>query len=507
MSRGKRYEGDQQLNLKKVFAVVAVIIVIVLFVIGIKKILKADKNTVESKNVELNYFTMVTNGNWGVINSSGETILEAANKEIIQIPNKAKAVFITTETNYSDGTSTTKVVNENNQEIFTGYESVSTLQNYDENNTLWIEENLLKVQKDGKYGLINLDGKEVLPCEYDSIETLKGIKNSIIIKKEKSSGLVNSKGEIVVPVEYKTISAVNEDYKNGYIVENAESKFGIINSDGKNVLEIKYEKIENIIDNNKYIVKIDGTWEVISEDGKTYLDGKVSNVTDMNNGNVIIIENGKYGVISLGEEQKIPAEYDNLVYAFDNKYIAQKGGKYGVISINNETLIDFKYSEILHNKSTEYLKAKNENDTYDYISKTLVTKFTLSDANETFIKDKYISVNVKGETKYYDYQLEEKSNKDIYTANTLFVYQENGKYGYKNKDGKVIVEAKYDDAKEQNDYGFVAVKKDGKWGALDQYGKIVSETKYDLENNESIDFIGKWHIGFSNGAVYYTDAE
>ena len=507
MSRGRRYDGEQQLNIKKVFAVLAVIIVIILFVVGIKKILKADKNTVESKNVELSYYTMLTNGNWGVINSSGETILEPANKELIQIPNKSKAVFLTTETNYSDGTSITKVVNEKNQEIFTGYENISTLQNYDENRNLWVEENLLRVQKDGKFGLIDLDGKEVLACEYDSIETLKGVKNSIIIKKEALVGLVNSKGESIVPTEYKSIVAVNQDYKNGYIVENAESKFGVITSEGKKALETKYEKIDNIIDGNKYIVKEEGTWKVASEDDKTYLEGKVANVTDMNNGNVIMVDNGKYGVLSLGEEQKIPAEYDNLVYAFDNKYIAQKNGKYGVISVNNETLIDFKYAEIIHDKQTEYLKAKNENGTYDYISKTLVTKFTLSEANEKFVKNNYISVKVNNETKYYNYQLEEKTNKDIYTANTLFVYKENGKYGYKNKEGKVIVDAKYDDAEEQNDCGFVAVKKDGKWGALDQYGKVVSETKYNLDNNDSIDFIGKWHLGVSNSAVYYTDAE
>ena len=336
---------------------------------------------------------------------------------------------------------------------------------------------------------------------------MKGIKNSIVIKKEANVGLVNSKGETIIPAEYKSISAVTKDYQDGYIVENVESKFGVINSEGKKALETKYEKIDNIKDKNKYIVKIDGTWKVASEDDKTYLEGKVANVTDMNNGNVIVVENGKYGVINLGEEQKIPAEYDNLTYAFDDKYIAQKAGKYGVITINNETLIDFKYSEIIHNKSTEYLKAKNENGTYDYISKTLVTKFTLSDAKETVVKDGYISVEINGETKYYNNQLEEKSNSDIYTANTLFTFKENGKYGYKNKEGKVVVEAKYEDAKEQNDYGFLAVKKDGKWGALDQYGKVVSETKYSLNNNESIDFIGKWHIGFSNSAVYYTDAE
>lgn len=40
MSRGKRYNGEQKLNLKKVFAVIITIIVIIMFFMGIKHILK-----------------------------------------------------------------------------------------------------------------------------------------------------------------------------------------------------------------------------------------------------------------------------------------------------------------------------------------------------------------------------------------------------------------------------------------------------------------------------------
>ena len=107
--------------------------------------------------------------------------------------------------------------------------------------------------------------------------------------------------------------------------------------------------------------------------------------------------------------------------------------------------------------------------------------------------------------KYYNYKLEEKSNKDVFTANTLFVIKENGKHGLADKDGRVVVEAKYDEAIEQNDYGFVAVKKDGKWGAIGQDGNVVVEPKYNLDNNEKVDFIGKWHVSADKNGSYYTD--
>ena len=505
MSRGRRYNGEQKLNLKKVFAVVAAIIVILLFIFGIKQILKADKKTLARKNVELNYFTVFTNGNWGVINSSGDTIIEPANGEMIIIPNKAKPVFICTyEVNYVDGTYKTKAINEKNQQLFTEYENVMAVQNYDENNNLWFEENILKVQKDGKYGLINLDGTEKLPCEYDSITVLKGIKNSMIVKKDNSVGLVNSEGTIIVPVEYSSIEAITKDYKNGFIVKNAESKFGVIKSDGQIALECKYDDIKNIEDNNKYVVKENGTWKVIEENGTAYLEGKVANAQAMNNGNVIVNDNGKYSVLNIETELKIPAEYESLTYMFDDKYIAKKDGKFGIIDTNNETKVDFKYSDITYNLSTDYIKAKNENGNYDYMTRDLEVKLT---AGEETILNGFISIKNGQDVKYYNYKLEEKTNKDVFTSNTLFITKQDGKYGFINKEGKVVIEAKYDDATEQNDYGYVAVKKDGKWGAIDQDGNVVVEPKYTLDNNKVIDFIGKWHVCADSNANYYTDAE
>lgn len=505
MSKGRRYDGEQRLNLKKVFGLFLTLIIVGLIIYGIAQILKADKNKLASKNIELHYYTLFSNGNWGVINSSGDVIIEPANAEMVIIPNKAKAVFVCTyEVNYVDGTYKTKVVNEKNEPIFTGYDNITAIQNYDENNELWFEENVLKVQKDGKYGLINLDGKEILPCEYDSISIIKGIKNSLIVKQDDKTGLVNDDGTIIVPVEYASVTAISPDYKNGFIVKNTDNKLGVIKSDGQIALECKYDEIKNFVDSSKYIVKENGTWKVITEDETSFLEGKVADAVSMNNGDVIVNTNGKYSVLNIETDLKIPAEYESISYMFEDKYIAKKDGKFGIINAGNEPVVDFKYADITYNKTTDYIKAKNEDGTFDYMTRDLSVKLTAGDES---ILNGYISISTNGEIKYYNYKLEEKSNKDVYSTNTLFIKKENGKYGFTDKDGNTIVEAIYEDAREQNDYGFVAVKKNGKWGSLDQYGKIAIEPMYNLDNNKVIDFIGKWHISADMNAHYYTDAE
>ena len=76
----------------------------------------------------------------------------------------------------------------------------------------------------------------------------------------------------------------------------------------------------------------------------------------------------------------------------------------------------------------------------------------------------------------------------------MFLIKENGKYGYENKEGKRVVDCIYDDAQEQNKYGFCAVKKDGKWGALKSDGTVILEPSVNLDDNIIIDFIGKYHL-------------
>ena len=50
-----------------------------------------------------------------------------------------------------------------------------------------------------------------------------------------------------------------------------------------------------------------------------------------------------------------------------------------------------------------------------------------------------------------------------------------------------------------------AVKKNGLWGSIDKDGKEIIEPKYNLENNLKIDFINKWHLGEDLNMNYYCE--
>ena len=86
----------------------------------------------------------------------------------------------------------------------------------------------------------------------------------------------------------------------------------------------------------------------------------------------------------------------------------------------------------------------------------------------------------------------------------MFLSKQNSKYGFVDEKGNIVVDYIYDDATEQNEFGYIAVKKDGLWGSLDKQGNVICETKYSLENNLLVDFIGEYHLGEDLNLMYYT---
>ena len=67
----------------------------------------------------------------------------------------------------------------------------------------------------------------------------------------------------------------------------------------------------------------------------------------------------------------------------------------------------------------------------------------------------------------------------------------------------MVVDYIYDDATSQNNFGYVAVKKDGKWGSINDKGIVIQEPTYVLDDYLIIDFIGRWHFGKDINMNYY----
>lgn len=493
-NRGRRYDNTQKLNLKKVFATIIVFIVIIIIIISLKNLFTPKQKTNKDVSTVTTYLPVYENNKWGVIDNKGNIIINLDYDEMIVIPDETKPVFICTyDIDYQNETYKTKVVNEKNENILTEYSTVQALENKIDNSIKY-DENVLKYEDNGKYGLIDFEGKKVVDAEYDNIYTLEGIEHSIIIEKDGKKGLFNSStSEVLIEPKYVEISTLSEDYQNGYIVKNSENKYGIILPDKTVALEEKYDDIKNVTGNNYYVVNENGTLEIIDSTKKVILNKGFDSVEAIKLDNFIITQNGKYGVINTKGEKVIDTKYQDIKFAFSDHYITELDNKYGVIDNTGKNVIDYNYTKIDYIESGDFLVAEKTDFTTDVIDRNFNIALNGVIISELNLENGYLRVRVDDNYKYYNFKFEEKSNKEILTTNTLFLVKENGKYGYENKNGERIVDCIYDDAKEQNSFGYCAVQKDGLWGALKSDGTVVVKPSRKLDDYLYIDFISEWN--------------
>ena len=502
MSRGRRYSRESKLNMKKVFAVIIAICVIIVTIIMLKKVLTKAKNT---KSVDaINYFALYQEQKWGILGSNGEIVINPMYQEMPIVVDSSKDVFLCTyDINEEDGSYKTKAINKQNEEILTGYDLIEAIENFDDAENIWYEQNALRVQKDGKWGLISLDGSTLSEIIYDKIYALRGVQNSIIVEKDGKLGLMNSKGTKILDTVYSQILPYGNDYKNGYITVNDENKYGIVNLSGDIVLENKYQKIKNIY-SEKYVVIEDGEEQLIDKQSNVILTEGYEEIKQIASSGIIFKKNNKFGLMDFEGNIVIDATYDELEEINTDVFKIKVDGKVGLIDKEKNEKVATVFTNIVYNKKASIYVADDEN----YKSSILNTNFEVKVVgilSEINTDDGYMKIKIDDEYKYYNFKFEEKNIKDLFIDNKLYVGKENSKYGFVDNKGNKVVDYIYDDATEINKYGFAAVKKDGLWGAIDKQGNVIIEPTYKLDENLVINFIGKYHLGLDLNMNYYCD--
>lgn len=497
MSRGRRYNNKPKLNIKKVIAVIVAIIVIIMFIIAVKNLLKSDSSS--NNLVSTTYFLINKDNKWGVIDNNSKIIIEPVYNDAIIIPNNKKDIFICTyDVDYENDTYKTKVLNSKGKELFTSYEKVNALENYDKDNNLWYEDNVLLVQKDGKYGLINFEGKEILDISFDDIHTLKGIKNSLITVKEKKLGVVNNLGKKIIDNKYEDIKSLGDNTKLYIVKEN--NKYGIYG-----ITENKYEDIKQLDNKEIYCVKEDNNYKVINKEGNIVFKEKFNEIETIKNDVIVYKNDNGYSAYNIKSNKKLEKSYKQLKYTSNNMFIFKQNNNYGIIDLDNNIKIKDEYTNINYYEDVNIYELEEKGKEENSILNSDLTEIAKGIVNKIGTEKTYIKIWTTQGYKYIDSNGESKTENEVLSRNNLFVSKKDNKYGLVDKEGNVVVEYIYDDITEQNEFGYIGVKKDGLWGSLDKQGHEICEPKYNLDDNLIIDFIGQYHLGKDINLMYYTE--
>ena len=396
--------------------IIIILIIIVIITTSayfiVNKIKKENRKYEIAQIKDYKYFVVKENEKYGVINTNGNTVIEAKYDDI-KIPNPEKSVFICYENNK------TKVLNEKGEEIYTQYEDIQPLRLKNVISDLMYEKTTLKYSKNGKYGIIDIEGKKITNPIYEDIDTLQFKEGELLVKKDGKYGVINIKGATLVKAQYDAIEAdryYEEETgykKSGYIVSKTTDegyRYGYINFEGKQLIENKYNDLYR--------------------------------VTDINSKNAYIIcaEDGKYGLMKDGK-QIIKNEYQSLVYNESNDTITiLKGKKYGVFSIEGKQIVPFEYKQI--DTTGKYIYATSNDDN---------VKIFDTDGKEASIDSNLAILDV--ENTNYKIYINTADGKTIYTI-------------YEN--GKAITKNEYVYIEHLNNNYFIACNSEGKLGVIDE---------------------------------------
>ena len=175
------------------------------------------------------------------------------------------------------------------------------------------------IVKIDKYGLIDGNGKEVLPCEYD---TIYGVKKCFrIIVKDSQYGVVNVDGEIIKQCIYTDA----HDARCSYIALKTNDKWGLADSLGKDVTQYKYEKLFPY-DDTSFVAQYNGFWGVCDYKGNTLIPFKYDEINYkwVEKCPVTVVKLGEfYGLYNSKNELVLECEYGRM-YADSSGYLAVK---------------------------------------------------------------------------------------------------------------------------------------------------------------------------------------
>ena len=155
---------------------IAILILVAIASIVVYNIMIENGKKYEIARVEqYNYFILKQNNLYGVIDKKGNTIITPEYSEI-KIPNPEKGVFVCYQGE------NTKILNERKEEILTQYNDVQPIRLKNIASDLMYEKGVFKYTKDGKYGLINFEGKEITKPIYDEIDSLPYKEGELLVK-------------------------------------------------------------------------------------------------------------------------------------------------------------------------------------------------------------------------------------------------------------------------------------------------------------------------------------
>lgn len=204
------------------------------------------------------------------------------------------------------------------------------------------------VRDNGKFGLLDINAKEILPFEYDFMSPffLKYL-NTILVGKDKKVGLLRidslDKVHTAVPIEYSDIWVDENNFK---LKVRLGDKIDYFFND-QTLFELEYNDVQYYKDINRVMVKKGNKWGMVTIEGELIIPVAYSKIHVMNKDQFMVQKGGKWGVLNGRGQEIIPVAYDEFDYRPKKQFFfVNKKGKWGIVSLKKGVILPPKYEDM-----------------------------------------------------------------------------------------------------------------------------------------------------------------
>ncbi len=463
------------------------------------------KNIASDLMYEKNLLTYVKDEKIGLINLEGKVIIQPIYESIEGLPYKEGELLVQFEEKYG------VINNKGNTLVKPEYDQIAvdnyTTEEQGYKRAGYIVSNT--TENGYRYGYVDIDGNVLLEPEYTEVSRIMNIKDDnniyLIVAQNGQYGMVKNQ-EQIIENGYQSISYNSES--NTLTLEKTK-RYGVATLEGNVIIPVEFSQIDST---GKYIyaTDVEGNVKVYQEDGNlAEIESNVYILETANENYQIKIDSTQgsvYSILDKEGKQITEQNYAYINYLYDNDFIVSlTGGKVGVINDKEEPMIEIQYDSIEKVEGTDYIVTRlSENNSTQLYNKEFEQLCDMTNA-VVQVEENYVKVYNSTETRYFDLEGKEKENTDILSNHEIYAKSQEGKWGFVDKFGNVVVDYIYNKATDLNSYGYAGIKLDGKWGVINAKGEVIVEPTYTLNGVKEPEFIKEYYkVEYGYGEFYYT---
>lgn len=231
------------------------------------------------------------------------------------------------------------------------------------------------------YGYINKENKFVIPAQFQYALTFS--EGFAVVKNYERFGMIDRNGKERIPCKYLNISPMTDGHCFAFDVESELA--AMFDKKAKRLTDFKYSEIQYYSE-GLYVVRTGNQVTFLDLKGHEQF-GMFEEVSGFFEGYSMVKRDGKYGIINRKGKTILPIEYDNsgwrsMEYIFsENLAMVEKNERYGFVNKRGEIVVPLIYESAQH--CTEGLIPVQKDGMWGFIDKegNTVCPFLFSSAS------------------------------------------------------------------------------------------------------------------------------